>query len=70
MIDTTRSNDKLNVALFTSILYRGKHQFSLFLFLLPHTKMLLESQYKNASYSELVVRELCFIFYTAQMLQA
>jgi len=42
----------------------------LFLFLLSYIKMLLESKYKNSSYSELVVRELCFIFYVAQMLLA
>lgn len=37
-IDTTCSNDKLNVVLFTSILYTGKHQFPVFLFLPPHIK--------------------------------
>lgn len=58
-IDTTCSNDKLNIGLFASILYIGKHKSPLLLFLRPHIKMLLESKYKNSSYSELTVRELC-----------
>lgn len=70
ILTMTFSNDKLNVALFASILYTGKHQFSLFLFLLPHTKILLESKCKNTSYPELVVRELSFMFYVARMLLA